>query len=88
MFRQMTMDVVPTEAFALTPCGTDNSASQAVSRRARELCERVGRQLQLFAILLGSAWATEAGLTLGQVAVDEKSNKITAIPGHRIRRPR
>jgi predicted transposase YbfD/YdcC len=27
-----------------------------------------------------SAWATEANLTLGQVAVDKKSNEITAIP--------
>lgn len=27
-----------------------------------------------------SAWASEVGLTLGQVAVDEKSNEITAIP--------
>jgi predicted transposase YbfD/YdcC len=32
------------------------------------------------AIHLVSAWATEARLTLGQVAVDEKSNEITAIP--------
>lgn len=29
---------------------------------------------------LVSAWATEARLTLGQVAVDDKSNEITAIP--------
>lgn len=29
---------------------------------------------------LVSAWASEARLTLGQVAVDEKSNEITAIP--------
>jgi predicted transposase YbfD/YdcC len=29
---------------------------------------------------LVSAWATEANLTLGQVAVDSKSNEITAIP--------
>lgn len=29
---------------------------------------------------LVSAWATEANLSLGQVAVDEKSNEITAIP--------
>jgi predicted transposase YbfD/YdcC len=29
---------------------------------------------------LVSAWATEANLTLGQVATDEKSNEITAIP--------
>jgi predicted transposase YbfD/YdcC len=27
-----------------------------------------------------SAWANKAGLTLGQVQVDEKSNDITAIP--------
>jgi predicted transposase YbfD/YdcC len=33
------------------------------------------RQLHLV-----SAWAAEANLTLGQVAVDEKSNEITAIP--------
>lgn len=32
------------------------------------------------AIHLVSAWATEVRLTLGQVAVDEKSNEITAIP--------
>ncbi len=29
---------------------------------------------------LVSAWATESGLSLGQVAIDEKSNEITAIP--------
>jgi predicted transposase YbfD/YdcC len=29
---------------------------------------------------LVSVWATQANLTLGQVAVDEKSNEITAIP--------
>ncbi len=29
---------------------------------------------------LVSAWATEARLTLGQVAIDDKSNEITAIP--------
>lgn len=29
---------------------------------------------------LVSAWATEQGLTLGQVATDQKSNEITAIP--------
>jgi len=31
---------------------------------------------------LVSAWATEANLTLGEVAVDGKSKKITAIPKH------
>lgn len=34
----------------------------------------------LGALHLVSAWATDNGLTLGQVAVDEKSNEITAIP--------
>ena len=32
------------------------------------------------ALQLVSAWATAEGLTLGQVAVEEKSNEITAIP--------
>ncbi len=32
------------------------------------------------AIHVVSAWASECGITLGQVAVDEKSNEITAIP--------
>ena len=32
------------------------------------------------AIHIVSAWATEHGITLGQVAVDSKSNEITAIP--------
>ena len=34
----------------------------------------------LGALHLVSAWATKAGLSLGQVAVDAKSNEITAIP--------
>lgn len=38
----------------------------------------VGTGLQ--ALHLVSAWASEVRLTLGQVAVDEKSNEITAIP--------
>jgi predicted transposase YbfD/YdcC len=37
-------------------------------------------ELGVKAIHLVSAWATEVRLTLGQVAVDEKSNEITAIP--------
>jgi predicted transposase YbfD/YdcC len=35
---------------------------------------------QLGPLHVVSAWATEANLTLGQVAVDKKSNEITAIP--------
>jgi predicted transposase YbfD/YdcC len=34
----------------------------------------------LGAMYLVSAWATEQGITLGQLAVEEKSNEITAIP--------
>jgi len=38
------------------------------------------RPARLGALHLVSAWATEAHLSLGQVAVDTKSNEITAIP--------
>ncbi len=43
-------------------------------RRTRNKAQGLG---PLFVV---SAWASEAGLTLGQVAVDAKSNEITAIP--------
>ena len=33
-----------------------------------------------FAVHMVSAWANRAGLTLGQVKVNDKSNEITAIP--------
>lgn len=38
------------------------------------------QQRQLKALHVVSAWAGQSGLTLGQVAVAEKSNEITAIP--------
>src|SRR5215472_12980330 len=38
------------------------------------------RSAQLGALHVVSAWASATGLTLGQVAVDAKSNEITAIP--------
>ena len=42
----------------------------------RSLCKKSG----LGALHLVTAWATESGLTLGQVACAEKSNEIRAIP--------
>src|SRR5438309_1138572 len=44
----------------------------------KTLCGSAGSRLG--PLHLVSAWATEARLTLGQVAVDGKSNEITAIP--------
>ncbi len=46
-----------------------------------KLCRRShDRELGKQAIDMVSAWATENGVSLGQVKVDEKSNEITAIP--------
>lgn len=42
----------------------------------RSFCKKSG----LGALHLVTAWATESGLTLGQIACAEKSNEITAIP--------
>jgi predicted transposase YbfD/YdcC len=39
-----------------------------------------GRKDKLGCLHTVSVWAAQAGLTLGQVAVDDKSNEITAIP--------
>jgi predicted transposase YbfD/YdcC len=38
------------------------------------------RKSNLAALHLVTAWATQSGLTLGQIACEEKSNEITAIP--------
>jgi predicted transposase YbfD/YdcC len=46
-------------------------------KTARASLDRAAEQNPLHVV---SAWATEQGLLLGQVAVDEKSNEITAIP--------
>ena len=42
----------------------------------RSFCKKSG----LRALHLVTAWATESGLTLGQIACEDKSNEITAIP--------
>lgn len=46
----------------------------------KTLCGSGGGNSPLRQLHLVSAWATEANLTLGQVATEEKSNEITAIP--------
>lgn len=46
-------------------------------KTARRSCSK---KVGLKALHLVTAWATESGLTLGQVACAEKSNEITAIP--------
>lgn len=43
-------------------------------RRTRKVSAKLGP------LYIVSAWASEAGVTLGQVSVDAKSNEITAIP--------
>jgi predicted transposase YbfD/YdcC len=60
-------------------------ASEAVGLRhiaidGKTLRHSKGEAAPLHYLHLVSAWATEANLTLGQVAVEEKSNEITAIP--------
>lgn len=46
----------------------------------KTLCGSGGGTAPLRQLHLVSAWAAEANLTLGQVATEEKSNEITAIP--------
>ena len=46
----------------------------------KTLCASGGRSAHLGPLHLVSAWATKNHLSLGQVAVDTKSNEITAIP--------
>jgi len=55
-------------------------AGEVVAIDGKTLRRTFDRARGLGALHLVSAWATTNGLTLGQVAVDAKSNEITAIP--------
>jgi predicted transposase YbfD/YdcC len=56
------------------------AAGEVVAIDGKALRRTFDRARSLGALHLVSAWATANGLTLGQVAVDAKSNEITAIP--------
>jgi predicted transposase YbfD/YdcC len=56
------------------------AAGEVVAIDGKTLRRTFDRARGLGALHLVSAWATANGLTLGQVAVDAKSNEITAIP--------
>lgn len=56
------------------------AADEVVAIDGKTLRRTFDRAKGLGALHLVSAWATANGLTLGQVAVDAKSNEITAIP--------
>jgi predicted transposase YbfD/YdcC len=53
---------------------------EVVAIDGKTLRRTFDRARELAALHLVSAWATANGITLGQVAVDAKSNEITAIP--------
>jgi len=53
---------------------------EVIALDGKTLRRTFDRAQGLAALHLVSAWATANGLTLGQVAVDAKSNEITAIP--------
>jgi predicted transposase YbfD/YdcC len=56
------------------------AAGDVVAIDGKALRRTFDRAKGLGALHLVSAWATANGLTLGQVAVDAKSNEVTAIP--------
>jgi Transposase DDE domain len=56
------------------------TANRLVAIDGKTLRRSYHRQSGQAAIHIVSAWASENKLSLGQVVVDEKSNKITAIP--------
>jgi predicted transposase YbfD/YdcC len=58
----------------------DASQGRLVPIDGKALRHSFDRANQKGALHLVSAWASENRLTLGQIAVDEKSNEITAIP--------
>lgn len=59
---------------------TTPAAGEVIAIDGKTLRRTFDRAQGLGALHLVSAWATNNGLTLGQVAVDGKSNEVTAIP--------
>lgn len=63
-----------------TPMPDDGDALRLVPIDGKTLRGSLHRNEDLKPLHLVSAWATKCGVSLGQVAVDDKSNEITAIP--------
>jgi len=64
----------------LMPDDVDGNALRLVPIDGKTLRGSLHRNEEQKPLHLVSAWATNCGLSLGQVAVDDKSNEITAIP--------
>jgi len=58
----------------------DTAAGRHIAIDGKTARASLDRKSGLKPLHIVSAWAREAGVALGQVAVDEKSNEITAIP--------
>lgn len=56
------------------------SGGKVIAMDGKTLRRSLRKKSALGALHLVTAWATESGLTLGQIACAEKSNEITAIP--------
>ena len=65
-------------ASALTP--TDTNAKKIVAIDGKTCRGSHDASKDLGALHIVSAWASEEGICLGQVATEAKSNEITAIP--------
>ena len=60
--------------------GSDDAAARHVAIDGKTLRRSHNRGAGLGPLHVVSAWASDTGLALGQLATDEKSNEITAIP--------
>lgn len=70
-----------TECFiAWTRSVSQLTAGEVVAIDGKTLRHSYNTKEKLGAIHMVSAWASQAGMSLGQVKTDEKSNEITAIP--------
>jgi predicted transposase YbfD/YdcC len=60
--------------------GSDDAAARHIAIDGKTLRRSHNRGAGLGPLHVVSAWASDTGLALGQLATDEKSNEITAIP--------
>ena len=80
LFSRLNPDELTHRFIQWTEALRDESGGELVSIDGKTLRHSFDRAASKAAIHMVSAWASEQGIALGQIATEEKSNEITAIP--------
>ena len=80
LFESLNRKEFATCLFEWTPALQKASKDKVIAIDGKALRASGNRKRGINSLHLVTAWATETGLTIGQIACEDKSNEITAIP--------